>query len=229
MLTPRYYFADDFRRFSDYFLSQPHKKAVFRKGELLWKPGQPHNRIPYFVSGAAVHFAAHETGKRRIIIFHGPGTVFPGYHTSDFRIELSLTVSALSEITALEFTVPQFQTMFASNAALAEQVVNWYAMYVNRFLFETIHQEFNSSRVKLCNLLYLLAMNQPANSGRVIEMTQEDLADILGISRVHITRELTELRHMGILATTRGRLTITDPPALAALCTDETVQNRGTP
>ena len=229
MLTPRYYFADDFRRFSDYFLSQPHKKAVFRKGELLWKPGQPHNCIHYFVSGAAVHFAAHETGKRRIISFHGPGTVFPGYHTSDFRIELSLTVSALSEITALEFTVPQFQTMFASNAALAEQVVNWYAMYVNRFLFETIHQEFNSSRVKLCNLLYLLTMNQPANSGWVIEMTQEDLADILGISRVHITRELTELRRMGILATTRGRLTITDPPALAALCTDETVQNRGTP
>ena len=54
-------------------------------------------------------------------------------------------------------------------------------------------------------------------------MTQEDLADILGISRVHLTRELTELRRMGVLTTTRGRLTITDLPALAGLCTDETV------
>ena len=66
-------------------------------------------------------------------------------------------------------------------------------------------------------------MNQPANSGLVIEMTQEDLGDILGISRVHITRELTELRRMEVLATTRGRLTITDFPALAGLCTNETV------
>lgn len=66
-------------------------------------------------------------------------------------------------------------------------------------------------------------MNQPANSGLVIEMTQEDLADILGISRVHITRELTELRRMGILTTMRGRLTITDFPALVGLCTNETV------
>ena len=123
----------------------------------------------------------------------------------------------------LEFTIPHFQAMFESNAALAEQVVNWYAMYVNRFLFETVHQEFNSIRVKLCNLLYLLTMNQPANSGLVIEMTQEDLADILGISRVHITRELTELRRMGILTTMRGRLTITDFPALVGLCTNETV------
>ena len=98
MLTPRYYFADDFRAFHDYFLAQPHKETVFRKGELLWKPGQPYDRLNYFLSGAAVHFAEHETGRRRIISFHGPGTVFPGYHTTDFRIELSLTMSALSEI-----------------------------------------------------------------------------------------------------------------------------------
>ena len=186
MLTPRYYFADDFCGFHDYFLAQPHKETVFRKGDLLWKPGQPYDRLNYFLSGAAVHFAEHETGRRRIISFHGPGTVFPGYHTTDFRIELSLTMSALSEIRVLEFTIPQFRAMFESNAALAEQVVNWYAMYVNRFLFETVHQEFNSSRV-------------------------------------HLTRELTELRRMGVLTTTRGRLTITDLPALAGLCTDETV------
>lgn len=223
MLVPRYYFADDFRSFCDYFISQPHTEKVFHKDDYLWSPGQPHDRIHYFVSGAAVHFADHETGRRRIISFHGPGTVFPGYHTMAFKIELSLTTVALSEIRALEFTVPQFQEMFESNAALSEQVVNWYSMYVNRFLFETIHQGFNSSQVKLCNLLYLLTMNQPANSGLVIEMTQEDIADILGMSRVQITRELTELRSRGILATTRGKLMVTDLPALTALCTDETV------
>ena len=30
-------------------------------------------------------------------------------------------------------------------------------LYVNRFLFETIHQESNFSQVKLCNLLYFPA------------------------------------------------------------------------
>ena len=123
----------------------------------------------------------------------------------------------------LEFTVPQFQRMFRLNPALAGQVVNWYAMYVNRFLFETVHQGFNSSQVKLCNLLCLLTAHQPANSGPVIEMTQEDIADILGMSRVQVTRELTALRRRGILSTTRGRLTVVDLPALEALCTDETV------
>ena len=223
MLKPRYYFADDFRSFYEYFLSQPHTKRIFQKGDYLWKPGQPYDRIQYSVSGASIHFSDHESGRRKIISFHGPGTILPGYHTTDFRIELSLTTIALSEVKVLEFTIPQFRAMFESDKELAESVVNWYSKYVNRFLFETIHQEFNPSQVKLCNLLYLLTMNQPSNSGLVIEMTQEDIADILGMSRVQITRELTDLRNRGILSTTRGKLTVTNLPVLASLCTEETM------
>lgn len=223
MLVPRYYFADDFRAYYKYFLSQPHTERTFQKGDYLWKPGQPYDRIQYYVSGASVHFSDHESRHRKIISFHGPGTILPGYHTTDFRIELSLSTVALSNMKVLEFTIPQFKAMFESNAALAENVVNWYSKYVNRFLFETIHQEFNSSQVKLCNLLYLLTMNQPANSGLTIEMTQENIADLLGMSRVQITRELTDLRSQGILATARGRLTVTDIRALASLCTEETM------
>lgn len=223
MLKPRYYFADDFRTFYEYFLSQPYTERTFQKGDYLWKPGQPYDRVQYYVSGASVHFSEHESGRRKIISFHGPGTILPGYHTTEFRIELSLTTIALSEVKVLEFTIPQFRAMFESNKELAESVVNWYSKYINRFLFETIHQEFNPSQVKLCNLLYLLTMNQPSNSGLVIEMTQEDIADILGMSRVQITRELTDLRNRKIISTNRGRLIVTDLPTLASLCTDETM------
>ena len=221
MLKPRYYFADDFRTFYEYFLSHPHTERTFQKGDYLWKPGQPYERVQYYVSGASIHFSEHESGRRKIISFHGPGTVFPGYHTNYFHIEQSLTTVALSEIKVLEFTVQQFKAMFEENTPLAEGVVNWYSKYVNRFLFETIHQEFNPSQVKLCNLLYLLTMNQPSNSGLVIEMTQEDIADILGMSRVQITRELTDLRNRKVISTNRGRLIITDLPALVSMCTDE--------
>lgn len=223
MLMPRYYFADDFSAFLPYFLLHPHLRKVFRKGEYLWKPGQPYDRVQYYLSGDAVHFSDHESGRRKIISFHGPGTLLPGYHTEDFHIELSLATMALSDVEVLEFTISQFRAMFRENQDLAESVVNWYSRYVNLFLFETIHQEFNPSRVKLCNLLYLLTVRRPSGPERSLAMTQEDLADILGMSRVQITRELSDLRRRGILSTARGRLTITDLPALEALCTVETV------
>lgn len=221
MLEPRYYFADDFHSFYKYFLTQPHTKRHYSKGEYLWEPGQPYDRIQYYVSGVSMHFSDHESGYRKIISFHGPGTMFPGYHTNDFHIELSLTTVAISDIKVIEFTIPQFKAMFDSNPELANSVVNWYSKYVNRFLFETIHQDFNSSQVKICNLLYLLTMNQPANSGLVIEMTQEEIAGILGMSRVQVTRELTTLRSRGIIVTTRGKITITNLSALVSLCTEE--------
>ncbi len=223
MLTPRYFFADDFRQFHDYFLSQPHIRKTFQKGSFLWKPGQPHNRIHYIISGVVMHYADHENGKRKIISFHGPGTVFPGYHQNDYKIELSLITAALSEMEVLEFTISQFQSMFQSNTKLSEQVVTWYSMYVNRFLFETIHQEYNSSLVKISNLLYLLTGGQPVNSNLVIDMTQNELSEILGLSRIQLTRGLSELRNQNIISTARGKVHVTNLPALAKLCSSETL------
>lgn len=139
MLTPRYFFAGDFRRFYEYFLSRPHRKRNFHKGEYLWEPGSPYGNLYYIVSGTAVHGAEHESGHRKIISFHGPGTVFPGYHQADYKIELSLSMAALSELETLEFSREQFRAMFESNKELSGQVVNWYSMYVNRLLFETVH------------------------------------------------------------------------------------------
>ncbi len=228
MLTPRFHFAGDYSAFDAYFRAHPHTKRHFSKVEYLWKPGQPYDRIHYYISGAAVCFVEHESGRRKLVSFHGPGTILPGYHTTFFKIELSLVTMALCETEVLEFSIDTFQKMFRNNPDLAESVVNWYSRYVNRFLFETIHQEFNPSRVRLCNLLYLLAAcKSPGNiedrDSVTLELTQENLADLLGMSRVQVTRVLAWLRDQNILTTSRGRLTVLDLPALASLCTDETV------
>lgn len=226
MLTPRYYFAGDFSAFQDFFAAQPHVMRTVQKGELLWKPGQPYEKIHYILSGLEMHYADHERGRRKIISFHGAGTVFPGYHRQDFKIELSLVTVALSPMRVLEFSVAQFREMFQANPALGEQVVDWYASYVNLFLFETIHQEYNPSLVKLSNLLYLLASQQSAAPALKVDMTQDELAEILGISRVQLTRGLSELRRRGIVATSRGRVQVLDPSALEKLCSSETREDR---
>ena len=57
----------------------------------------------------------------------------------------------------------------------------------------------------------------------MIEMTQEEIADILGMSRVQVTRELGALRQDGILKTARVRLQIIDLSSLVKRCSSETV------
>lgn len=221
MHTPRYFFIGDFSAFHEYFISRPHKRRSFARGEFLWPPGEPFGRMHYILSGAARCCVEHENGRRKIISFHGAETLFPVYHERDYRIELAITTEALSNVETLEFTKESFRAMFRENGSLAAALVEWYSSYVNLLLYETAHQEYNGSFIKLCNLLYLLA---PA--GGLDAVTQEELADILGTSRVNLTRGLAQLRSEGVVRTRRGRVEITDLGALSRRCSLETVEPR---
>ena len=94
-------------------------------------------------------------------------------------------------------------------------------MYINRFLFETVHQEYNPSLVKISNLLYLLTDCQPSSSGPAIAITQDEIAGLLGLSLAQLTRGLTALREQCVISTGRGKIHVVYPPALARLCTSE--------
>lgn len=222
MLTPRCFFSEDFRSFQDYFFSQPHRRRTFARGDYLWRPERPFESVHYILSGVSQNYVEHENGRRKIISFHGPGTLFPGYHRQDYKIERSLVTRALSPMEVLEFSKEEFRLMFAHNGDLSAAVVEWYAMYVNLLLYDTAHQEYNSSFLKLCNLLYLLADSPVGGRHGVLNLTQDDLADLLGISRANLTRGLTQLRRQGILRTRRGLVELLDLPALAQCCSEET-------
>ena len=117
--------------------------------------------------------------------------MFPGYHRSHYKIEQALVTQSLTD------------------------------MYVNSLLFSSIHQEYNPSLVKICNLLYLLTINQPTDAGMRIELTQDELAELLGLSRVQLTRGLSALRQQRIISTSRGAIRVLDLPRLLSLCSSE--------
>ena len=50
-----------------------------------------------------------------------------------------------------------------------------------------------------------------------LHLTQADLADVLGLSTVHVNRSLKELRQDGLAEVRRGALHVADPAALAKL------------
>lgn len=113
--------------------------------------------------------------------------------------------------------------MFHSNPKLQDRVIDWYSSYSNLLLFEAAHQDYNSSLVKLCNLLYLLLVSENGRKNDLGEITQDTLADILGISLVNLTRGLTQLRKEQVIATGRKQITVLDAEALIKHCSYETL------
>lgn len=223
MQTPTYIFTDDFSGFEEVFKAAPHRRVSFEKGDSLWASGQPFSPIYYILSGTAMTCIHHEEGRRKILSFHGRGTVFPVYHANQFKIERSIVTQAPEEVEALEFTGAQFRGMMQENFSFTDAVIDWYASYVNLLLYETAHQEYNSALLKLCNLLYLLSDKKGGPDDRQIHLSQEELADVLAVNRVNLSRHLSRLRQEGIISTGRKQIQVLRPDLLADFCSSETV------
>lgn len=78
---------------------------------------------------------------------------------------------------------------------------------------------------KLCNLLHLIsrdagAANAPA---RRIELSQEELSELLAMNRVGVARLLARLRDEGVVTSHRGWLEVVDADGLLAHCSYEAV------
>lgn len=223
LLTPKYIFADKFRDLEAYFRSQPHREVSFRQNDFLWSPDEPFHKIYYLTDGIAQTFMENDAGKRRIISFHAPGTVYPMFHYQQYKLESNLLCQAMTHVKALEFTQEQFAQMFETNTSLRHHVIDWFSSASNLLLYEIGHQEQNDSFVKLCNLLYLLLVDKNSHKNYLPSLSQENLADILGISLNNVTRSLTRLRDAGIISTSRKSINIMQPEKLMDLCSGETV------
>lgn len=223
MLIPRYYFSNEYDELYNYFLAQPHKKRSFHQGEYLWGPGEPIRHVYYICSGISITYAEHEDGRRKILFFHSSSSVFPGFHKSLFKIERSIVTQAASDMEVLEFPREEVYRMFRENQVLSSIAFESYAKLINLLIYETAHQEYNSSFLKLCNLLYLFSQHSPGGDPHHIALTQENIADLLTINRVNAAKCLSRLRDEGIIVSHRKWIEITDLSALEKYCSQETL------
>lgn len=225
MLTPRYLYKGDFSAFRDLLAAQPHVERSFERGEQLWSPGEYIERVYYIERGIAKTFLVNDDGREKIVYFHGAGMVFPGCHESQFTIELSLVTTAVTPVTAMEYRREDLHALLGTYPALGEAMLENYARYINVLIFESAHQGRNDALVRLCNLLHLLARDAGTGgaSARRIDISQEELAELLAMNRVSVTKLLARLRDEGAVASHRGWIEIVDEGRLLAHCSSEAV------
>lgn len=222
-VLPRYYFAGDYTDFHTIFLALPHKKESFRAGELLWGAGEQITKIYYFCSGLAQTFVEHENGHRKALSFHGSGTLFPGFQQTAFKIEKSIIVSALTDLETISFERKYFYNFCMNNPVVMAQAYETQAAYINMLIYDVSHQKFNNTFQKLCNFLYLMSRHTTTDKSCGIKMTQQNIAETLGVGRNHVTKALSRLHNEGIVLPRRCHIEIKDIKKLAAYCSIETL------
>lgn len=125
----------------------------------------------------------------------------------------------------LEFTRENFYQMYQENMTLNARILETFSMYINLFIYESAHQDYNNAFIKICNLLYLFSIHSPTGTPNRIDLTQQDIADILTISLVNVTTNLAKLRGEKVIISHRKWIEIADYPKLVSYCSNETINS----
>ena len=221
-ILPKYFFSGEYTAFYPELLSLPHKEIVCSAGESLWGSGEPITTIFYFRSGVAQCYVEHEDGHRKNLSFHGADTIFPGIQKADFKIEKSILLKALTDIEATAFDRSEFYQFSLEHPLFMAQLYEMQSAYVNMLIYDAAHQRYNPTFLKVCNFLFLMAYNGSSH-GRSISISQENIADTLGVGRNHVTKSLSRLRQEHIIQLRRCHIEILDFDKLSAYCSLETI------
>jgi len=187
-------------------------------------------RVRIIASGWAYRYRTLHDGRRQILNIMLPGdtfgleTLFDQPTQASVQTSTALTYFALSstDLTSAfellpEFRRQLFQIILAEKAATEDWLVRlgqFDAEERMAGLLMSLH-----SRLQQCGLA--------TGQSFVLELTQQEMADVLGLHVIHVNRVLGRLRARKLLSTSGKTVTLHDPQRLAELVPP--LRHAGTP
>lgn len=173
--------------------------------------GAPIDYVCLVAEGSIARFAQLADGRRQLIAVHLPGDIADLHSLSLPTPSAQLVALSASTVFLIPHAAlrdlctrhPNLGLGLAQDCAVDAQIVAQWLVNVGR----------RSARERVAHLLCELALRY-WSIGRLVNgqfpmaMTQEQMADALGLTSVHVNRSLKALRRDGLVEATRGSVTI---------------------
>jgi len=190
------------------------RRTIFQQGERI-------EGVPIICSGWAATVTTLSSNRRQIVSLLLPGDMISGALV--FGDKLNCSVEAITDVTYHSYDRAEFRA----------------AMSANPKLFETILKAWTEENVQVVQLavglgqctaeerigrLMLKLMERLAFRSMVKDHTfhfplrQRHIAEIPGLTPVHVNRVIGDLRQQGLIDTRNRALTIQDSAALRRIC-----------
>ena len=191
-----------------------------RRGGQIVSEGRHYDSLLVIVEGAAIRYRILHDGRRQILNIALAGD-FIGFPACFFERAL-YSVAAIGEVLVAAIPFAALLVMFAERPRLAAAILWSFsceaAMYAERLT--DVGRRSALERVAHF-LLELLTRLQTVGLAQArsfdLPLTQELIADALGLSLPHVNRTLRRLREDGLVAIAGQSVTIINIDALAAL------------
>lgn len=191
----------------------------YAKGEFVFRRGDPGDRMMLLVTGGIKLTIISAKAKEVVLHFAGVGEVFGEIAALDCKPRTAGAVTLEEAEVFIVHSRDVLQAVTTSPEAMLEIVRALCArarLRVSLFEDQTLDM-----RTRMARGLLRLAkqLGRQSKNGIRLELavSQEELGNYLGLARANVSRQLGELKAMGIIKSDGGRIVITDEGRLAEL------------
>jgi CRP-like cAMP-binding protein len=194
-------------------LALPHAIRTLSPGIHLIRDGERSEQCSLLLSGFACRYKLTGDGGRQIIAIHMPSEFVDLQNIFLSRADHS--VQTLSEVELAVISQQAMREVAASRPAIAR------ALWVDTLIEASVFREWvvnvgrRDSRARVAHILCELSLRLGAaglsfEHSYELPMTQEQLADAVGLTSVHVNRVLKQLAGDGLISRDRRAIRIED-------------------
>lgn len=214
---PKFCLYDDFSPFSEVILKKGGKQKHIPAKTLLHEATSEIHTAYYIKQGLAKFSLVTEEGTENLVFFYGEGSIFPvNCSTELFALESFMTFTAITDLEVIAFPASKLAEIAYDNKDFVSAIIFHYSHYASSVLTRLMLRTYNDSVRLLATFLYLYSIHSQEDG--VVDLTQEEIGNMLGISRVQVSRAISTLKQDNSIQVNHKAIKITDIEKLKYRC-----------
>jgi CRP/FNR family transcriptional regulator, cyclic AMP receptor protein len=180
----------------------------FARGAVVFSQGGPANSVFYIQGGGIKLSVLSSRGKEAIVAMLGPGDFFGEGCLAGQTLRMG-TATALGATIVLRIQKREMMRTLHEQSSLSDRFIAHILARNIRIEEDLVDQLFNSSEKRLARTLLLLARyGEEDKVQRVLHLSQETIAEMVGTTRSRVNFFMNKFRKLGFIQYNGGGLSI---------------------
>ena len=188
------------------------RQSSFKRKEVIFHEGDPINYIHLIRSGSVKLYKMNKDGKEMIVEILNPGSIFDltSAYTGD---EYLITSQAIEDSEVQMMRTDEFMTDIATNRVFTKYISGLLANSNDLYRNKITSIAYDSVRKRVAiGLIY--CFEHCSEDAGVINISREDLANVVGTSTESVIRSLHDFKEEGLIDISGRKISLLNKPGL---------------